>query len=198
MGLSKYDWGAACRACMTFRDSPGAVRVAWEICERYNEKVGIAWPTRETLAQALDAPPESISKWIAMLRDSKAIKCVSLGTLAPEKRLAVGRIARRSQVYELNFEWAARVLEHRDERAVERQEAIRQKVTTPPPFDPEDNGSATPKGNDAATSKGNGAATLIPYPETLDHTLKEKGASDGSNLSAYARECSAKAKGRAA
>ena len=77
-GLSKYEWGRACRFFPGFKESPGVIRTAWEICELYRDD------------------------------------------------------------------------------------------------------TATPKGGNTLTSEGGSTATLIPYPNTLEDTLIEKGGSRGS------------------
>lgn len=200
VALSKYDWGEACRFFRGFKDSPGAVRLSWCLCEYYNEAARCAYPTRETLALELDAPAESISKWMKTLVQGGAVTCVPIGSLPPEIRAIVGRSAKRAQVYFLNFGWAIDVLALKDELRANRDAARDQKVTVSPPYaERKGNGSATPKGNDTVTSTGGGTVTLIPYDQTLDHTLKERGR-DGSESSVYAREPNgyAHAKGRAA
>ncbi len=194
--LSKYDWGAACRFFPGFRNSPGAVRLAWLLCEFFNEEVGCAYPTRETLAEGLGAAPESVSKWLKLLSDGGAMTCLPKGALPADAQLKIGRNSRRAQVYILNFGWALSVLEYRDE-------LVSQKVTSQPPSEPKGNRLDTPKGNQSVIPEGDGAVTLIPYTHTLDHTLKEKGALDGSDLGVSAREkpksnSYARAKGRAA
>lgn len=197
MTLSKYDWGAACRFFPAFRETPGAVRLAWQLCEFYNEEIGCAYPTRETLAEALGAAPESVSKWLKMLADGGAITCLAKGALPTDKQALIGRNSRRAQVYILNFGWALDVLRYREELAA-------QKVTSQPPFNSEGNHLVMPEGNQSVIPKGGDPVTLIPYTHTLEETLEE-GASERSKVSAYAREgenpssnAYAKAKGRAA
>lgn len=203
MSMTKYEWGAACRFFPGFRDAPGVVRTAWALCDLYNDEVGCAWPTRETLASALGAPPESVSKWIAALRDGGAIGVVNLNRLPAETRSKIGRSARRSQVYMLNFGWALEVLQLRDEQAEDRSLAIAQKVTVSPPLDLKGNGVATSKGGGVVTSKGGSTVTLIPYTHTLEDPLEKQEAQDVSELSVYTRETIpenvySRAKGRAA
>ena len=185
--LNKYDWGTACRYFIGFKDSPGAIRLAWEICELYREEYGCAYPTRETLSQNLKAPPESVSKWLRILENASAIEMVSLNSLPVEIRSKIGRSAKRSQVYKINFKWAASVLNYRAENIEEAKNLAsmvdNQKVTTPLPLNPKGNDTVMPKGNGSVMPKGNGSVnseggdtvTLIPYNHTLDHTLNNIG-----------------------
>jgi hypothetical protein len=198
--VSKYDWGTACRYFPGFKDTPGVIRLAWELCELYREEFGCAYPTRETLSQNLGAPLQSVSKWVGLLAEGGAITCVPIGRLPPEIRAQIGRSARRAQVYVLNLGWAFDVLRMREENIAEEH---CQKVTAPRPFNWKGHDTAISKGHDTVTSKGRDTVTLIPYEHTLDHTLLEKGAHEGSDLGAYTREEKAKnayatAKGRAA
>lgn len=119
--LSKYSWAEACRFFPGFRDAPGVLRLAWVICDLYNDELGCAWPTRETLAQLLGAPPESISRWIKRLCDVGAITRMPLKKLPPEVRARIRRSSRRAQVYLLNYGWALDVLNLREERLAARQ-----------------------------------------------------------------------------
>ncbi|MER9169854.1 helix-turn-helix domain-containing protein [Mesorhizobium australicum] len=185
MILSKYDWGRACRFFPGFKNSPGVIRLAWELCDLYREEFGCAYPTRETLAANLGAPEESISRWLREMSEAGALTCLPIGRLPPEIREQIGRNAKRAQVYLLHFAWAIDVLQYREETISDRRV---QKVTTLPPFKSEGGEVATPKGGVAVTSEGGRAATLIPYSDTLEDTLKEKGAPNGSNLGAYTRE----------
>jgi hypothetical protein len=125
--LSKYNWAEACQFFPGFRNAPGVLRLAWVICSLYNEKLGCAWPTRETLAQLLGAPPESISRWLKTLFESRALTGMPLKNLPSEVRTKIGRSSKRAQVYVINFGWAQDVLELRDTRAAERQAELRAK-----------------------------------------------------------------------
>lgn len=184
MMLSKYDWGAACRFFPGFRETPGVVRLAWQLCEFFNDDVGCAYPTRETLAETLGSAPESVSKWLKMLADGGAITCLAKGALPAEKQMLIGRNSRRAQVYILNFGWALDVLKYRDEMASQR---VAQKVISQPPSAAEGNQPDTPKGNQSVIPEGGYPVTLIPYENTLAETLEE-GALEHRKVSASARE----------
>lgn len=125
--LSKYHWAEACRFFPGFRDAPGVLRLAWVICDLFNDELGCAWPTRETLAQLLGAPPESISRWVKRLCKSGAATRMPLKNVPSEARTKIGRSSKRAQVYVINFAWAQEVLELRDARAAERQAGLRAK-----------------------------------------------------------------------
>ena len=73
--VDKYDWGKACRFFPGFRDSPGVQRTAWALMDLYNDKVHCAFPTRETLSQQLGAAPETVSKWVGMMKEGGALGC---------------------------------------------------------------------------------------------------------------------------
>lgn len=180
--MNKYEWGTACRYFIGFKDSPGAIRLAWEICELYREEYGCAYPTRETLSQNLKAPPESVSKWLRILENASAIEMVSLNSLPVEIRSKIGRSAKRSQVYKINFKWAASVLKYRAENIEEAKSLAslvdNQKVTTPLPLNSKGNDTVMPKGNGSVNSEGGDTVTLIPYNHTLDHTLNNIGSED--------------------
>ncbi|WP_027036522.1 helix-turn-helix domain-containing protein [Mesorhizobium ciceri] len=186
--VSKYDWGKACRYFQGFRDSPGAQRVAGALVDLYNDKVHCAYPTRETLSQQLGAAPETVSKWIAILKEGGALSCVPLRVLPPEHQAIIGRSARRAQVYLLKFSWAVDVLSMMDEYQFERKQQLLYKVTIPSPLLPIGDQVVTSDGNQMATLADNHLATLIPYDHTLDHTLEDKRGSESSALSAYTRE----------
>ncbi|RWD33720.1 MAG: hypothetical protein EOS34_19545 [Mesorhizobium sp.] len=186
--VDKYDWGKACRFFPGFRDSPGVQRTAWALMDLYNDKVHCAFPTRETLSQQLGAAPETVSKWIGMLKEGGALGCTPLHVLPPESQEFIGRSARRAQVYLLNFSWAFEVLSLLDEYQFDRQQQLLRKVTKPSPLLSIGDQVVTSNGNQTVTSPGNHVATLIPYDQTLDHTLKEKRGNEGSNLGAYTRK----------
>lgn len=175
MNIGKYQWGDACRCFPGFKDTAGVVRLSWLLCELYRQDLGFAYPTRETLAERLSAPPVSVSRWTRALRESGAITSFPIARLSPEHRLAIGRRVSRGQVYILNFGWAQSVLEWRASQATIGNDAV------------------TYMGDNTVTYMGNAGDTLIPYTDTLEDTLKEKGAPKGSESSAYAQ-----AKGRAA
>ncbi|TPL49211.1 hypothetical protein FJ937_17175 [Mesorhizobium sp. B2-4-4] len=186
--ITKYDWGKACRYFPGFRDSPGAQRVAGAMVDFFNEAVNCAYPTRETLSQQLGAAPETVSKWVAILKDGGALSCVPLRVLPPEHQAIIGRSTRRAQVYLLKFSWAVDVLTEMDEYVFERKQQLLFKVTTPSPLPSIGNQVVTSTGNQTVTSAGNQLVTLIPYDQTLDHTLEEQeGFEQGSTSSAYAR-----------
>lgn len=132
MTISKYEWGEACRAFPGFRDAPGVIRLAWALCDFHNDEIGCAWPTRETLSKALDAPPESVSRWLRALQEGGAITIVNLNRLPADARAKIGRSARRAQVYVINHAWALDVLGLRDERVSDRAILQAQKVTVSP------------------------------------------------------------------
>jgi len=113
--VNKHDWGRACRFFPGFRNSPGVIRTAWELCDLFNEELACAYPTRETLARRLGSPKESVSRWLRDLSSSGAITCTGLRSLSPAVRSEIGRSAKRAQVYELNFGWATDVLIYRDQ-----------------------------------------------------------------------------------
>ncbi|RUY89524.1 hypothetical protein [Mesorhizobium sp. M7A.F.Ca.CA.001.10.2.1] len=183
--MDKHACGRAVRYFKGFRDSPGAVRVAGELQDKYNEAVGCAWPTRETISQMLGADaPEQISKWLRILQNAGAITRVPVRSLPLEKQQIIGRSAKRSQVYVLNFGWAMDVLSDLDEYVCDRQN----KVIIQSPLPSLRNRPNTPLDNQTVTCAGDGVVTLIPYDQTLDHTLEDKRGSEGSNLSAYTRE----------
>ncbi|RWB26921.1 helix-turn-helix domain-containing protein [Mesorhizobium sp.] len=183
--MDKYLWGRAVRYFKGFRDSPGVVRLAGELQDKYNEAVGCAYPTRETLSQMLGADaPEQISKWLGILQNAGAITRVPVRSLPADKQEIIGRSAKRSQVYLLNFGWAMDVLSDMDEYVFERQN----KVIIQSPLPSIGNCPVTPPGNQTITCADDGVVTLIPYDQTLDHTLNDKRGNEGSNLGAYTRE----------
>ncbi|WP_434723066.1 hypothetical protein [Mesorhizobium sp. RIZ17] len=187
--VSKYDWGAACRFFPGFRDSPGAIRTAWVLQDLYNDAVGCAYPTRETLSQQLGAAPETVSKWIGILKDGGALSCLPISALPAESQAVVGRSSKRAQVYRPNFVWAFDVLSLRDDYVFDRQERLLQKVIVQSPLPSGGDRAITHIGNRAVTSPGNGVATLIPYEHTLGDTLEDKrGSEESENLSVYTRE----------
>ncbi|MER9223000.1 hypothetical protein NKI48_29730 [Mesorhizobium sp. M0644] len=186
--ITKYDWGAACRFFPGFRDSSGAQRTAWTLMDLYNENVNCAFPTRETLSQQLGSAPEAVSKWVGMLKGGGAVSCVPIHFLSAESQAFIGRSAKRAQVYLLNFAWAYEVLSLRDEYVFDRKQALLHKVIVQSPLPAIGAQVNTSSGNQTVTSVGNCVDTLIPYDQTLDHTLEDIGGSEGPNLGVYTRE----------
>ncbi|MCA0000944.1 MULTISPECIES: hypothetical protein [unclassified Mesorhizobium] len=186
--VDKYDWGKACRFFPGFRESPGVQRTAWTLMDLYNEKVHCAYPTRETLSQQLGAAPETVSKWVGMLKEGGALGCAPLHVLPAESQEFIGRSAKRAQVYLLNFSWAVDVLSLLDEYTFDRQQQLLRKVIVRSPLPSIGDQVVTSIGNQTATSSGNHVATLIPYDQTLCDTLEDKRGSEASNLSVYTRE----------
>lgn len=175
MKIGKYQWGDACRCFPGFRDTAGVVRLSWLLCELYRQELGFAYPTRQTLADRLSAPQVSVSRWLRALRESGAVTLFPISQLSSDQKAEIGRRDGRGQVYVLNFGWAQNVLEWRDSQSEIGNDAV------------------TYTGDDTVTLIGDAGDTLIPYPDTLQDTLKEKGAPKGSESSVYAR-----ASGRAA
>ena len=186
-GLTKYDWGTACRFFPGFRDSPGVIRLAWELVDLYDEALGCAFPSREGLSQRLDCSPISVSKWIATLRSGGAISCLRLGILPPEVRAEIGRTTRRAQAYALKFGWALDVLALRDERILERRESFKQKVAATEPSEPKGSTESTSEGSANGTFEGSAHGTQTLYENTLGDTLERKGASEREELGVYER-----------
>ena len=126
--LTKYDWHKAVTRFKGTSQQASVLRTGALICHYFNQEIGLAWPTRQTLALELDIHETRVSSAIATLQKSGALQVVKFADLSAKIRAVTGNRSGNGQAYRLNMQWAQTVLDYENERVQEAQEAIKSKA----------------------------------------------------------------------
>lgn len=110
LAKSKHRWLRACTLFPPIRDSPMQLRVAMLLWDCFNTTLGVAYPSRQTMAEKLNVAPTNVSHALNRFKRLNMIHVVSLRDIGAQAGAHLGRRDPRGHVYSLNFEWAEAVL----------------------------------------------------------------------------------------
>lgn len=86
MGLLQAKWVLVGQALSTPKLSAGDCAVLWQLCERYNEQAGAAWPSMTRLASDISRDRKTVQRSLAKLEAAKLVQVTERGTRTRSNR----------------------------------------------------------------------------------------------------------------
>ncbi len=86
MGLLQAKWVLVGQALSTPRLSAGDCAVLWQLCERYNEQAGAAWPSMNRLASDISRDRKTVQRSLARLEAAELVQVTERGTRTRSNR----------------------------------------------------------------------------------------------------------------
>ena len=86
MGLLQAKWVLVGQALSTPKLSAGDCAVLWQLCERYNEQAGAAWPSMTRLASDISRDRKTVQRSLARLEAAELVQVTERGTRTRSNR----------------------------------------------------------------------------------------------------------------
>lgn len=86
MGLLQAKWVLVGQALSTLKLSAGDCAVLWQLCERYNEQAGAAWPSMNRLASDISRDRKTVQRSLARLEAAELVQVTERGTRTRSNR----------------------------------------------------------------------------------------------------------------
>jgi hypothetical protein len=109
-GAKRNRWLVACAMFPPLRDSAIQLRLAILLWDYHNSKMGLAFPSRQTLADRLGIDPTNVSRALRRLQELGMITVIKARDMDEDVLSQTPRRDRRAHLYQLNFDWSEQML----------------------------------------------------------------------------------------
>jgi hypothetical protein len=86
MGLLQAKWALVGHALATPKLSAGDCAVLWQLCDRYNEQAGAAWPSMTRLASDISRDRKTVQRSLARLEAAELVQVTERGSRTRSNR----------------------------------------------------------------------------------------------------------------